>query len=607
MDVRAPRPQPRHAAIFARHLANFGPLAVIATAAFCLALARLPDGASLPARVAYALLVALNVLVLAMSSWCNGLGLIVVLSRRRVMDVAGLKMRPPSGAARVAILFAIHEEDAAQVFAAARVIADDVAGAGIGTSDVFVLSDSRTPGAIAIEEAMLDRASRTGGPRLLYRRRNDNSGRKAGNVAEFVTRWGAAYDFMVVLDADSLMTGACIARLVGAMEANPRAGLIQAMCYPVGRQTTFARLQQFDSRLIGPLFQAGTAFWQGPRGNFWGHNAIIRCAAFAASCGLPKLPGKSPFGGEIMSHDTVEAALMLRCDHEVWMLPSGPDGRPDCSWEETPTNLVDHLKRDRRWLRGNLQHVGVLAASGLKTASLYHLLRGLAHFLYAPLLALWLLAYALLDRSIRLDGLVVLVAVLLALPRGLGLIAALAGGDAAGYGGSARLIASAAASQLFATLIYPVVAVSHLIDLVAMMFAGASRWAVQSRDDRNLSRHESFRALMPAAIVLSLAALALANATPVVAAWLAVGAAAAIPLALETSRSRRWPLFATPEETTPHPLRLRRQHIEAQLRAGRKIEPDAASAPLPPPRGLDMPTQSLSLHGNRSAVGMTVG
>ena len=244
----------------------------------------------------------------------------------------------------------------------------------------------------------------------------------------------------------------------------------------------FALLQQFDSRLIGPVFQAGVAFWQGPRGDFWGHNAIVRIAPFAASCGLPLLPGRPPLGGDILSHDTVEAALLLRRGHDLWMLPHGCDGNPDDSWEETPTNLLDHLERDRRWLRGNLQHVRVLAASGLKAASYYHLVRGLTHFLYAPLLVCWLCLYALLDRSIEADALTILFVVLLLAPRVLGLLAALSNADqVAAVGGRARLLSNVVLDQMVFTLLYPVVLVSHLVGPRRPLDSAGKRGGIRNR------------------------------------------------------------------------------------------------------------------------------
>ena len=363
-----------------RHLAHFAPLLLLTLAAFVLATIRTAPGTQPGLALLYGLVVGLNVAALTMSAWSTLLGAVVAPFARAGRSLGGPRLAPPTGRARTAILLPVYEEDAARVLATADAMAGSLAAELVGEINVFVLSDSRSAGAIAAEEAMLALAARSDRPPLFYRRRADNAGRKAGNIAEFCERWGAAYDFMVVLDADSLMTGEAVARLIGAIEANPRAGLIQAMCYPVGRNSLFARLQQFNARLYGPLFQRGVAFWQGPRGNFWGHNAIVRVAPFAAACGLPLLPGRAPFGGEILSHDTVEAALMLRAGHDVWMLPDGPDGRHDGSWEETPTNLLDHLERDRRWCRGNLQHAMVLRARGLKLASLYHLGRGLLHY-----------------------------------------------------------------------------------------------------------------------------------------------------------------------------------------------------------------------------------
>ncbi|MEI9964607.1 MAG: hypothetical protein WDM92_07790 [Caulobacteraceae bacterium] len=99
----------------------------------------------------------------------------------------------------------------------------------------------------------------------------------------------------------------------------------------VNARTPFARLQQFANRLYGPVFALGHQWWAGAEGNYWGHNAIIRVQAFAESAGLPHLPGKRPFGGHIMSHDFVEAALLRRRGWAVRMAPALQG-----SYEETP-------------------------------------------------------------------------------------------------------------------------------------------------------------------------------------------------------------------------------------------------------------------------------
>ena len=188
---------------------------------------------------------------------------------------------------------------------------------------------------------------------------------------------------MVILDADSLMTGKTLSHLVGLMDANPRAALIQAPAQLVGRNSLFARIQQYASSVYGPLYTAGLAFLQGPDGNYWGHNAIIRVHAFMQHCGLPRLPGQPPFGGEIMSHDFVEAALLRRAGWEVWMAPDIGG-----SFEEPPPTLMDYLIRDRRWCQGNLQHLRVVFAQGLTLPSRLHMAMGIMSYVSSPL---WLL------------------------------------------------------------------------------------------------------------------------------------------------------------------------------------------------------------------------
>ena len=397
-DAKTPAPSP---APWLRHACHFGPLTLLTAAGADLALPADPTRIG-PLHLLYAGVVALNVWTLAMVSWGGVLGACVTAWQRLGGRLGGPLLRAPTGTARTAVLMPVHEEDPVRVAAAVGAMAESLGRESAGTLAIFVLSDTGSPTAARAEEELVGRLHATrapGGPAIHYRRRADRVGRKAGNIADFCARWGGDYDFMVVLDADSLMTGPAIARLIGAMEANPRAALIQGMCYPAGRDTLFARFQQFSAWLYGPLFARGTAFWQGPRGSYWGHNAILRVAAFAAHCGLPVLPGRPPLGGEILSHDTVEAALLLRAGWDVWTLPDGGEGPHVESWEEVPTNLLDHLKRERRWCQGNLQHALVLGADGLRPASLYHLGNGILHYLSSLFLLLWLALHAALERS----------------------------------------------------------------------------------------------------------------------------------------------------------------------------------------------------------------
>ncbi len=264
--------------------------------------------------------------------------------------------------------------------------------------DVFILSDTTDPEVWIAEEAgFLALRERTGGQRrIFYRRRPKNTARKSGNIAEWVRRFGGAYQQFLILDADSLMTGETLVRLVGAMERHADVGLIQTLPIITGATTLFARMQQFAGRVYGPLIAHGIAWWHGAEGNYWGHNALIRTRAFAECAGLPELHGRKPFGGPIMSHDFVEAALMRRGGWAVHMVP-GVRG----SYEEVPPTLTDLAVRDRRWCQGNLQHAAVLPTRGLYPISRLHLLTGIGSYITAPLWLLFILTGILIAVQAR--------------------------------------------------------------------------------------------------------------------------------------------------------------------------------------------------------------
>ena len=234
---------------------------------------------------------------------------------------------------------------------------------------------------VAEEAAWRALVAKHGGQgRIFYRRRAQNLSRKSGNIADFVRNWGAAYSHMVVLDADSVMSGKALVTLARLMDAHPDVGIIQTAPLPVGRETLFARVVQFGARLNGPMLSSGLAFWQLGEANYWGHNAIIRLQAFAAYCELPQLRGKPPLGGEILSHDFVEAAFMRRAGFQVWLVPDLMG-----SWEEVPSNIIDFAARDRRWAQGNLQHMNVLVMPQLHWLNRLHMTTGILSYATSPM------------------------------------------------------------------------------------------------------------------------------------------------------------------------------------------------------------------------------
>lgn len=416
-----------------------------------------------------------------------------------------LPLKPATGlsAARTAILMPVYNEDVTRVFASVRAIRESA-----GTDfDFYILSDSTDPAAWIAEELEWHRLRSELGPNsnVFYRHRAENVGRKSGNIQDFCENWGQLYDYMVILDADSLMTGEALSKLVGLMDANPRAALIQAPAQLVGRHSLFARIQQFTSSVYGPIYMAGLAWLQGPDGNYWGHNAIIRVHAFMQNCGLPRLPGKPPFGGEIMSHDFIEAACLRRAGWEVWMATDVGG-----SFEEPPPTVSDFLLRDRRWCQGNLQHLRIIFAKGLALPSRLHLAMGIMSYIASPLWLLLLVVSAVqmlnyrppppvvyigampsleLTVSHAAQFLVLVMATLLLLygPKLLAVGVLLEDADATrAHGGTASLLRGLAWECIFSTLMAPIVMLQHCWYVLTISMGISTGWGSQQRTDRAL-------------------------------------------------------------------------------------------------------------------------
>ncbi len=314
-----------------------------------------------------ALLIAVSTFWLGWGAALAILGLFASTAPRKPLDT------PIRG--RTVILVPVYNEDPAATFARIAAMDADLQAQGLGPRTAFaILSDTRDD-TIARREAFwfLRLLDETGGEgRIFYRRRTSNRGRKAGNIADFIRTSGAAWDYALILDADSLMTAATIAEMIRRIEAEPTLGLLQSPPGIIRARSRFGRAMQFAGAFHGPIFTRGLARLQGRTGPFWGHNAIVRIRAFAESCGLPELTGRPPFGGHILSHDYVEAALLARAG---WTVRVDPDLMG--SFEEGPENMILHARRDRRWCQGNLQHARILTAPGLSGWNRFVFLQGI--------------------------------------------------------------------------------------------------------------------------------------------------------------------------------------------------------------------------------------
>tara|TARA_R100000027_G_scaffold40260_2_gene29895 strand:+ start:13165 stop:15273 length:2109 start_codon:yes stop_codon:yes gene_type:complete len=309
--------------------------------------------------------------------FCQG----VVGFLRRKSSAQRPSSPPTTSASRkapTALLFPVYNEEPARVLAGLETTYRSLEKTGrLDQFDFFILSDTRDPNKWIEEEiGWMALSRRLGGlSRIHYRRRAENVGKKAGNVRDFLEKWGQRYRYMVIFDADSVIEGETLTHLVDVMETDPKLGILQTVPRLWRAQTLFGRALQFANRVYGEHFSRGLATWQGNHGNYWGHNAIIRVKAFMDHCDLPHLPYREPVGGSILSHDFVEAALMRRAGFKVMLTPDTGG-----TWEEGPENLFDSLQRDRRWCQGNLQHIWLLFAKGMPGRNRIHFLNGILSY-----------------------------------------------------------------------------------------------------------------------------------------------------------------------------------------------------------------------------------
>lgn len=446
-----------------------------------------------------------------LSFWCAVFGFVLqTLGRHPITLRRESAANGPVAALtrRHAILFPVFNEDSRRVFAGIAATWQSLRASGVTDAfELFVLSDSTRADARRAERsawtALVTDIQAQG--RIHYRNRRQNLGRKAGNIGEWVATRGADFETMTILDADSVMSGDTLRRLAALMEANPEAGIIQTLPLPANRRTLFARALQFANHLVAPMLATGQSFWQLGEANYYGHNAILRVSPFAAHCRLPVLPGRPPLGGELLSHDFVEAALLRRAGWFTWQLPELGG-----SFEEVPSNLVDYGVRDRRWVQGNLQHLRLLGLPGLHWISRLHLAMGVMAFLASPLWLGFLLfsSLAVIEQTVTptqyfpeahslfpvwpeyrpaesysLLGLTTLV---LLAPRGLALLLALRPTRRSAFGGLAGLLAGVVAETLLSLLLAPVMMMLHS-RFVATIVAGQSvAWGTQPRADRSI-------------------------------------------------------------------------------------------------------------------------
>ena len=571
----------RRAVFFALVIATI----VLALAAFVTAFLK---GGLTAIEVGMLLLFALNLPWLAIGLWNAAIGWALLRRWRgdlsRILPLARLHEPPLPPAGGVALVMPVHDENPDTVLTTVRATLASLDATGRSAAfAVFVLSDTRDDHIAAREQALFDAWRRADArpERLHYRRRADNLGFKAGNIRDFCDRWGTHYDHMIVLDADSVMSGPAILRLVGVMQANPRLGILQTLITGLPSTSAFARIFQFGMRHGMRVYTMGSAWWQGDAGPYWGHNAIVRLRPFMEHCRLPQVPGRPPLGGTVLSHDQIEAVLMRKAGWDVSVLPI-----EDGSFEASPPTLLDFSKRDLRWCHGNMQYTRLLGMAGSYRLGRLQMILSILMYTSAPCwLGFCLLGVAqaalgviglppgvVIAEPAWLPGGNALTLIGLALffgvvdttwaPKLFGLLQAL--GDPQvrrSYGGRRRLIAGAGLTLLFSALLAPVVATAQTIFMGGLLLGRRLKWRAQKRADRSVTWSEAARRLWPQTLLglLFLSGLTLLPGALWWASPMIVGLLLAVPFCVATAHPAlgrllaKTRLCATPEELRPPP------------------------------------------------------
>lgn len=519
---------------------------------------------------------------LAAGFWMALMGFLVLVrgGDRWALSADAVAGQPLSPGARTAVLVPVYNENVRRVFAGVRATYESLQRSGrLSHFDFYVLSDSTDPAARVAEVGAWAALCREVGGfrRIFYRHRRLRIKRKSGNIADWCRRWGRHYRYMVVLDADSVMSGACLVRLVQLMESEPGAGIIQTVAMPTGRDTLYARIQQFAHRVYAPLFSAGIHYWHLAEAYYWGHNAILRVEPFMKHCALPKLK-RGPLSGEIMSHDFVEAALMRRAGWHVWVVYDLPG-----SWEEMPPTLLEELRRDRRWCHGNLQHSRLFLAQGLHPAHRALFMAGVMNYVSSLLwFAFLLLSTVLLAVHVLVPpvyftqpfqlfpvwpewrpnwalALFGATAALLLLPKLLATALLMLEG-ARQFGGRARLAAGVLMEIVFSSVLAPIKMMFHSRFVLAALLGVSPGWLPPPREDQETRWGDALRQ-HSGGTVLGIGWIALtAWLNPAFLGWLLPVAGSliiAVPVSVWSSRVRlgvafrRRGLFLTPEEQAP--------------------------------------------------------
>ncbi len=508
-----------------------------------------------------------------------------------------------------AIVMCIRNEDVEQVNRNLNaMIARLVASGEAKNFHLYVLSDSSDETIIEEEKRTFLKLQKDWAAHMnvTYRLRADNWGYKAGNIRDFCDKWGVNHDFMLTLDADSVMSSSAILRLVRIMQKNDKIGILQSLVVGLPSDSGFTRTFQFGMRMGMKSYTLGSAWWQGDCGPYWGHNALIRLEPFMNHCHLPVLKGKGPLSGYILSHDQVEAVYMRRAGYECRVI-----AEEGGSYEENPPHILEFIRRDLRWCHGNMQYLKLLGEKGLKPVSRMQLILAILMFIGAPAwmtfvsVGTFLITFSdMTFTGFKMGPGYLLFSIIMTMifaPKIVSIIDVLLRKNLRkAYGGTGKILLSSLCEIVFSMLLAPIMAIAETVFLAGLTFGRArGGWASQNRQATCLPLGVLLRQLWPQIIfgTVGIAAILATGAVSVsgflVSLPVFLGPFLAIPFGYSSAHLAlghlftRLGLWQLPEEERP-PVIIRAIHLPALLIRSEVLRDNEESLPLSTQQLLDI-------------------
>jgi membrane glycosyltransferase len=240
--------------------------------------------------------------------------------------------------------------------------------------DLCILSDSDESGHPYEEEVIRLLREKYGYNKIKYIPRKVAIEKKYGALRQWAFNY-MDYEYIYVNDADSVMGKGNLMKLIRKAEHPDNQGIanFQSRLNGIHAKTYFAKAMA-DNAEIGQKMYVSTNQAMFGRSMSFGHGCLIRTRCFMQT--------EVPKGA--LSHDIWETATL---DIKGWRTVFCRDV---VAFEEHPSNYLESVKRDRRWMRGNFQGASLILHPKLSFGTRFYIAYGLYVYLAEITFLFWI-------------------------------------------------------------------------------------------------------------------------------------------------------------------------------------------------------------------------